>query len=95
MIISAVLEEHLIIQQLCLEMKSTQCQTKEEFFIFYNLGLVCLYIFFSKKKKGFGSGPVRFSELLAATHLPRRRCAATAPTWLHIHRWSCSQLLAA
>lgn len=44
MIISAVLEEHLIIQQLCLEMKSTQCQTKEEFFIFYNLGLVCLYI---------------------------------------------------
>lgn len=45
MIISAVLEERLIIQQLCLEMKSTQCQTKEEFFIFfYNLGLVCLYI---------------------------------------------------
>lgn len=34
MIMSTILEEHLIIQQFCLEMKSTRCQTKEEFFIF-------------------------------------------------------------
>lgn len=54
MIISAVLEEHLIIHQRCLEMKSTLCQTKEEFFIFHNLGLMRLYISdhaWPKKKK--------------------------------------------
>lgn len=54
MIISAILEERLIIQQLCLEMKSTQCQTKEEFFIFFITWASCVYTFWiklSKKKK--------------------------------------------
>lgn len=52
MITSAVLEEHLIIQQLCLEMKSTQCQTERNSSSFITWAS-CVYTFWitlGKKK---------------------------------------------